>query len=498
MKNLLATIFILISLQAFSQSQYYIGSKYILWDGHLIQIDSARNGTWKVLASRNWVQDYVNGHGGNGYTNGYGLNLSSNIFSVDTTTIAYKTWAAKNSILMSAGYGLSGGGNLTANRAFVVDSAVLAQYFVRRKDSLTGGYYPYSNPSAFLQSINSLVSAGSNMNITGSGTYGDPYVFSSTAAGTGGGGSNVNLGSGYRWAFPNTNNVRTYFTGLWLTTDSTTNSNALTTKADSASMATYFVRRKDSAIGGYYPYASNPLNYTTAAAIAGIYVPLTRLVNTGNGLTGGGALSGNLTLKADTSILCTIGWRQKGIDSIGVVLGNYLLTSNFNSSFDTRLAIKTTTNVAEGANLYFTNARAQAAITLTTNNTSGAATYSGGVLNIPKYLSGSLVVPLTDATTITTDASLGFTVGATYRVTLGGSRTIANPTNLTDGQRITYELHQDGTGGRTVSWGAMFTWSTDLPVPTLSTNINYVDQVAFVYNASAGKLYVSGYNLGIH
>jgi hypothetical protein len=96
MKNLLATIFILISLQAFSQSQYYIGSKYILWDGHLIQIDSARNGTWKVLASRNWVQDYVNGHGGNGYTNGYGLNLSSNIFSVDTTTIAYKTWAAND------------------------------------------------------------------------------------------------------------------------------------------------------------------------------------------------------------------------------------------------------------------------------------------------------------------------------------------------------------------------------------------------------------------
>jgi hypothetical protein len=76
---------------------------------------------------------------------------------------------------------------LPANRTFVVDSALLAQYFVRRKDSLTGGYYPYSNPSAFLQSINSLVLAGSNMLITGSGTYGDPYVFSSTAAGTGGG-----------------------------------------------------------------------------------------------------------------------------------------------------------------------------------------------------------------------------------------------------------------------------------------------------------------------
>ena len=42
--------------------------------------------------------------------------------------------------------------------------------------------------------------------------------------------------------------------------------------------------------------------------------------------------------------------------------------------------------VGEGStNLYFTNNRAQNAITLSTNNTSGAATYSGGILNIPNY-----------------------------------------------------------------------------------------------------------------
>jgi len=36
-------------------------------------------------------------------------------------------------------------------------------------------------------------------------------------------------------------------------------------------------------------------------------------------------------------------------------------------------------------NLYFTNTRAQNAITLSTNNSSGAATYTGGTLNIPNY-----------------------------------------------------------------------------------------------------------------
>jgi hypothetical protein len=49
-----------------------------------------------------------------------------------------------------------------------------------------------------------------------------------------------------------------------------------------------------------------------------------------------------------------------------------------------------TTNIAEGTNLYFTDARSRAAISLTTSGTSGSATYDNitGVLNIPSYASG--------------------------------------------------------------------------------------------------------------
>jgi hypothetical protein len=48
----------------------------------------------------------------------------------------------------------------------------------------------------------------------------------------------------------------------------------------------------------------------------------------------------------------------------------------------------TTTNISEGTNLYFTNARSRSAISLTTTGTSGAATYNSttGVLNVPNYL----------------------------------------------------------------------------------------------------------------
>lgn len=49
----------------------------------------------------------------------------------------------------------------------------------------------------------------------------------------------------------------------------------------------------------------------------------------------------------------------------------------------------TTSNIAEGSNLYYLDSRARAAISLTTTGTSGAATYNNttGVLNIPQYIS---------------------------------------------------------------------------------------------------------------
>jgi len=61
----------------------------------------------------------------------------------------------------------------------------------------------------------------------------------------------------------------------------------------------------------------------------------------------------------------------------------------------------TTSLVTEGTNLYFTDARARAAITLTTTGSSGSATYVGGTLNVPTYtLSGLGGVPTSRSLTI--------------------------------------------------------------------------------------------------
>lgn len=59
---------------------------------------------------------------------------------------------------------------------------------------------------------------------------------------------------------------------------------------------------------------------------------------------------------------------------------------------------------------------------------------------------------LTDAATIAVDASKG----RAYAVTLAGNRTMGAPTNPRTGQRISFEIIQDGTGGRTLAWNAAF------------------------------------------
>jgi hypothetical protein len=101
-------------------------------------------------------------------------------------------------------------------------------------------------------------------------------------------------------------------------------------------------------------------------------------------------------------------------------------------------------------------------------------------------------VALTDAATIATDASLG----NHFRVTLGGNRTLGNPTNPTDGQKIMWELIQDGTGSRTITLGGAFTLGTEISSTTLSTAAGKRDFLGAVYNAGASKWYVIAFVKG--
>lgn len=89
------------------------------------------------------------------------------------------------------------------------------------------------------------------------------------------------------------------------------------------------------------------------------------------------------------------------------------------------------------------------------------------------------VVALTDGATITPD----FSLANNFSVTLGGSRTLANPTNLTAGQSGIIVITQDGTGSRTLAYGSYFKFAAGT-APTLTTTASAVDVLAYYVESS--------------
>lgn len=89
------------------------------------------------------------------------------------------------------------------------------------------------------------------------------------------------------------------------------------------------------------------------------------------------------------------------------------------------------------------------------------------------------VVALTDGTSIATDLSLG----NNFSVTLGGNRTLANPTNITAGQSGVIVITQDGTGSRTLAYGSYFKFPGGT-APTLTTTASAVDVLAYYVESS--------------
>ena len=85
------------------------------------------------------------------------------------------------------------------------------------------------------------------------------------------------------------------------------------------------------------------------------------------------------------------------------------------------------------------------------------------------------IVTLTDGATITPN----FNSGNNFTVTLGGNRTLANPSNLVAGQSGSIFIVQDGTGSRTLAWGSYWDFTTGA-APTLTTTAGAVDRVDYI------------------
>jgi hypothetical protein len=122
---------------------------------------------------------------------------------------------------------------------------------------------------------------------------------------------------------------------------------------------------------------------------------------------------------------------------------------------------------------------------------SGTSLFQGPLIGT-SIISG-VASPSVSGGSVATNAALGnhFRVTPTH----SAATTMSAPTNPADGQKITYEIVQDGTGSGTITWNAVFDFGTT-GAPTLTTTANKRDVVGFVYSADLVKWLYTGSGLG--
>jgi len=86
---------------------------------------------------------------------------------------------------------------------------------------------------------------------------------------------------------------------------------------------------------------------------------------------------------------------------------------------------------------------------------------------------------LTDGATITPD----FAVANNFSVTLGGNRTLANPSNLTAGQSGCIWITQDATGSRTLAYGSSWDFAGGT-APTLTITASARDCLVYTVQST--------------
>ena len=90
-----------------------------------------------------------------------------------------------------------------------------------------------------------------------------------------------------------------------------------------------------------------------------------------------------------------------------------------------------------------------------------------------QHVSADTLQTLTDGASISWDLSMG----GLAAVTLGGNRTLANPSNLAAGVYM-LKVIQDGTGTRTLAYGTNYKFAGGV-VPVLSSGAGQYDILSF-------------------
>lgn len=223
---------------------------------------------------------------------------------------------------------------------------------------------------------------------------------------------------------------------------------------------------------------------------------LYNLITAINAIIGGTAPDGDSIVDTVAELLAVFAAYPEGVDivlaladKINVsVIVNTLTEVNAGKVLDARQG-KALKDLIDA--LTASKADDNAVVKLTGNQTiAGQKTFNGKT--IFGAATAAVAIALVDGATINVDAALG----DLFTVTLGGNRTLANPTNPTNKQIMIFEIKQDATGNRTLALGNKFVFGSDVTALNLSTAANKTDFITVQYDEASDKFRVLSVSRG--
>ena len=458
-----------------------VSAAYFVGDGSgLTNVPSAEGGTVKTLVSGPGMAFTVGGVAATTIAVSGVIGLAAN---QTFGTVSLGTVAVTTGLSVPSGSAATFGVPISGTSA-VFSGDVSADNVYAATQMYVGGVAVPD--AAALTSINTVLAATSSALATSIGNSNSAITSINTVIGTVSSALATSIGNSNS-AITSINTVIGTVSGALATSISNSNTN-ITTNASA-------ITSINAVLGDGSGFVTDSELATVSAALAAsIGNSNTNITNNASAIT-----SINTVVADVSSALATsIGNRTSAITSINTVIGTVsgaLATSIGNSNTN----ITTNANAITSINTVIGTVSGALATSIANHLPLAGGTLTGIVSGTDIYVSAVAIgvnsllgkdlhieaaavadiVSLTDGANISVD----FNSGQNFHLTLGGNRTLDNPTNCVPGQTGSIFIVQDGTGSRTLAYGTSWEFIGGT-APTLTTDADAVDRLDYIVRTS--------------